>query len=143
MNFVIRAVGYIRELLGRVRRKPKPTGRAGSFSASGTICKTGPTPASDGKQAPLIGTHFVEHLDPIASPVTYVDKSIVTNIHAMDDPEKRAADLRFSLGSCPLASPLSEVFSFAIKDHNPAIAVAVRDVHVVIGGINRDIRRIV
>src|ERR1700730_4372362 len=93
------------------------------------------------RDASLKLTRLVEDLDAIAQPVTYVYKTVVTNNYAVHNPQKHTSHTSVDLGHRPLAPPLPEEVSFAIKDHDTAIAVAVRDIYLPIRGVNRDTRR--
>ena len=61
----------------------------------------------------------------------------------MHNPQERAAHASLALGLGGLAAKLAEVVPVTIEDHDAAVAVAVRDVHVAVGRIDCEARRLV
>jgi len=59
----------------------------------------------------------------------------------MDHFQKYSAHSRIYLSHRALASPLPKIVSLAIKHHNAAVAVAIRDINVAIGRVNSYISR--
>ena len=90
--------------------------------------------------ASLIVTHFVEDLNPITVPVTYVDQTIISYNHAMHYVYKDPTHSRVYLRRRSLAPPLAEELAFFVKDRDTFIAVTIGNVKVAIRGIDRDVR---
>src|SRR4026208_2309160 len=85
--------------------------------------------------------HFVENLDASAFPVTYVEETVARESYAVYNREKHAAHACFAFGLCGLATKWANVCAIAIENYNAAVSIAVSDVHLAVGRINRKARR--
>src|SRR5271168_2400696 len=86
-------------------------------------------------------SHLVEDLDPVALAVTDIDQAVVADDHTMHNLHECTTHTCVCFFFCPLVPPLTKEFSRSIENNYAAVAIAVGDVDVSVGGVYRDIGR--
>src|SRR5512136_2937916 len=82
--------------------------------------------------------YLVENLDALAFPVSDVQDPVVRDSHTVHNHQKNSTHSCVAFSLCSLAAKLADVVAVAIEDHDAAVAVTVGDIHVAVGGINRE-----
>src|ERR1700737_5433009 len=88
-------------------------------------------------------SHLVEHLKAVPLAIAHIHQTAVIHHHAMDHSHECAAITSCGFVLCSLTSPLPQKFSALIKHDDAMITVAIGDVNVTVGRVDRDIRRLV
>src|SRR5262245_42991336 len=134
MNDLVAPVHDVHKFLLPIPRKTHPPGGAARVRQ---FRSPGPNP-----DVFLKVTRLVEHLDPIALPVTDVHQAAVGDRYAMYDPSKHTARSGLGFFLCRLPSPLAKESAFAIKHRDTAVPIAIGDVDVTIIAVHHDTGRV-
>ena len=89
----------------------------------------------------LEAAHFVENLDAVRLTIADIYQAIVAELHTVDHLHENTGLTGFRLCARALPSPLTQEFAGSIKYRDAAVSVAIGNINIAVGRIDRDIGR--